>query len=210
MSGNLFVSLFIQGVEAKIGLALLLLGFTSQALGVLSFWTIPFYLALIIIVSSTIISALAYLYLTRPKRIEKIHDRDERYCNRRLMKPTKELKSKFISGLKNWLHADLIGLISSLFGAILVAVSIGQIPCFGHTTYGGTTYKFAYVLHLKLFVLGLGFIILGFILQFYDKLVSKYSLDKKGALLISLCIIIASLLMALFFQKLTFILGFQI
>ncbi len=86
-SHNQFFSLYIQGVEARIGFFLLFAGFLLQGIGIVwSFIILPIYVVLIIGIAVMCISGYARSYFTNPKKLEAIHDRDEREFDERLKK----------------------------------------------------------------------------------------------------------------------------
>ncbi len=87
MSGNLFFSFYIQGIEARIGFLLLLTGFLLQGIGII--WpSIMFPIYVVFIIGATVmyISERARSYFTNPKKLEAIHDRDEQEFDERLKK----------------------------------------------------------------------------------------------------------------------------
>lgn len=87
MSGNLFFSFYIQGIEARIGFLLLFIGFLLQGIGIIwSSLILPIYVVLIIGIAITYISERVRSYFTDPKKLEAIHDRDEREFDERLKK----------------------------------------------------------------------------------------------------------------------------
>jgi len=86
MSGNLFISLYIQGIEAKIGLIVLILGFAIQAVGIIWLYKMPLAALIFAVLACYSFAKLIHHYLTEPNRIKNIHDRDERQYDKRLMK----------------------------------------------------------------------------------------------------------------------------
>jgi hypothetical protein len=78
MSGNLFMSFYTQGVEARIGFGLLFSGFLFQAIGIIwPSYYLPIYITIAIWICSTLISYILRCYLNNPERVKEIHDRRE-------------------------------------------------------------------------------------------------------------------------------------
>lgn len=77
MSGNLWISLYVQGIEARIGLVLLVIGFIFQALGALFSLVIPLYAVFIVALLFSVTPLAVSNYFCKPERVAKIHDRDE-------------------------------------------------------------------------------------------------------------------------------------
>lgn len=86
MSGNLFFSFYIQGIEARIGLVLVVAGFVLQSLGVLFGFLISFFILVLVLAMAIAGSFFAYRFLTSPRRLKSIHDRDETKFDARLKK----------------------------------------------------------------------------------------------------------------------------
>ncbi len=78
MSGNLFMSFYTQGMEARIGFVFLLGGFLFQAVGLVWLtFTFPIYLTLIVWVLTTVFAYMLRRHLNDFERVKKIHDRNE-------------------------------------------------------------------------------------------------------------------------------------
>ena len=78
MSGNLFMSFYTQGMEARIGFGLLLIGFLCQASGILwPSFSIPFYATLVAWTFGIIFAYILRRILNNPARVKRIHDRRE-------------------------------------------------------------------------------------------------------------------------------------
>ena len=72
----------------------------------------------------------------------------------------------------------VIGLILDILGSILIALSIGKIPCTSSSTCGGITYKMAYIIHPDFLKFGLIILIVGFIFQLFEKDIKKKNQEK--------------------------------
>ena len=86
MSGNLFFSFYLQGIEAKIGLVLVVVGFVLQSLGVLFELFISFMVLILTLIIAVAGSGFAYRFFANPQRLKNIHDRDETKFDTRLKK----------------------------------------------------------------------------------------------------------------------------
>ncbi len=89
MSGNLFFSFYLQGIEARIGLVLVVTGFVLQSLGVLFELFISFFILVLVLVIAAVGSVFAYRFFADPRRLKTIHDRDETKFDTRLKKERK-------------------------------------------------------------------------------------------------------------------------
>lgn len=85
MSGNLFISFYTQGIEAKIGFFLLFFGFLFQGMGIIwPYILVRIFIVLIIWGMTTVICEYLCRKLTSPIRVAAILNRDEREFDDRL------------------------------------------------------------------------------------------------------------------------------
>lgn len=111
MSDFLFFSFYKQGIEARIGLVLIIPGFFLQAFGVLHPISLPLSIIILILFIAVISSIFIHRYFTNDNRIAVIRDRDERKFDKRLknnkfMKREKQ-KSGFIIIIANIILASV-------------------------------------------------------------------------------------------------------